>query len=73
MSGRELASHLRAKDPNRPILFMSGYDDLSGTEDPFADEMVVRKPFKLVELAAAVDHVLDRNGTKSPAQVPAAS
>ena len=37
---------------------MTGYDDLSGTDDPFAQEMVIKKPFKLVELAAAVERAL---------------
>ena len=39
-------------------LFMTGYDGLSGTEDPFAQEMVIKKPFKLVELAVAVERAL---------------
>jgi two-component system cell cycle sensor histidine kinase/response regulator CckA len=58
MNGRQLATRLRAADPRRAILFMTGYDDLSGTDDPFASEMVIKKPFKLVELAAAVERAL---------------
>jgi CheY-like chemotaxis protein len=58
MSGRQLATSIRAVKPQRAILFMSGYDDLSGIDDPFADEFVLRKPFKLVELAAAVERAL---------------
>jgi len=58
MNGRQLATRIRAADPGRAILFMTGYDDLSGTDDPFASEMVIKKPFKLVELAAAVERVL---------------
>ena len=60
MNGRQLATQIRAADPERPILFMTGYDDLSGSDDPFAQEMVIKKPFKLVELAAAVDQALHR-------------
>ena len=30
----------------------------SGRHDPFAKEMVIKKPFKLVELAAAVERAL---------------
>ena len=51
---------LGANDPERKILFMTGYDDLAGTDDPFANEMVIKKPFKLVELAAAVEHALGK-------------
>jgi signal transduction histidine kinase/ActR/RegA family two-component response regulator len=58
MNGRQLATRIRAADPERAILFMTGYDDLSGSDDPFANEMVIKKPFKLVELAAAVERAL---------------
>ena len=60
MNGRQLATRIRAADPERAILFMTGYDDLSGSDDPFAQEMVIKKPFKLVELAAAVERALAR-------------
>jgi CheY-like chemotaxis protein len=58
MNGRQLATRIRAAEPQQAILFMTGYDDLSGTDDPFAAELVLRKPFKLVELAAAVERAL---------------
>jgi signal transduction histidine kinase len=65
MNGRQLATRIRAADPGRAILFMTGYDDLSGTDDPFAQEMVIKKPFKLVELAAAVERALaTRDGNR---------
>jgi signal transduction histidine kinase/CheY-like chemotaxis protein len=60
MNGRQLATRIRAADPGRAILFTTGYDDLSGSDDPFAQEMVIKKPFKLVELAAAVERALGR-------------
>ena len=58
MNGRQLARRMRAADPGRAILFMTGYDDLSGSDDQFAREMVITKPFRLVELAAAVERAL---------------
>ncbi len=66
MNGRDLATRLRAEDPNQVIVFMSGYDDLSGTDDPFAEEMVIKKPFKLVELAAAVERALGEGHDTDP-------
>jgi CheY-like chemotaxis protein len=66
VNGRQLATRLRANDPERKILFMTGYDDLSGTDDPFANEMVIKKPFKLVELAAAVEHALGKRDRQQP-------
>jgi CheY-like chemotaxis protein len=58
MGGRQLATRIRAGDPGQAILFMTGFDDLSGSDDPFANEMVIKKPFRLVELAAAVEGAL---------------
>jgi CheY-like chemotaxis protein len=68
MNGRQLATRIRAIDPERALLFMTGYDDLSGSDDPFAQEMVIKKPFKLVELAAAVEQALRgrQGGEPSP-------
>jgi CheY-like chemotaxis protein len=66
MNGRQLATRIRAADPERAILFMTGYDDLSGSDDPFAQEMVLKKPFKLVELAAAVEQALSGRNGESP-------
>ena len=66
MNGRQLATRIRAADPGRAILFMTGYDDLSGTDDPFAQEMVIKKPFKLVELAAAVERALADTRWRTP-------
>jgi len=67
MNGRQLATRIRATDPERAILFMTGYDDLSGSDDPFAKEMVIKKPFKLVELAAAVERALAARDHRAPA------
>ena len=67
MNGRQLATRIRAADPGRAILFMTGYDDLSGSDDPFAQEMVIKKPFKLVELAAAVERALAIRDGERPA------
>jgi signal transduction histidine kinase len=67
MNGRQLATRIRAADPQRAILFMTGYDDLPGTEDPFAQEMVIKKPFKLVELATAVERALTIRDGERPA------
>ena len=68
MNGRQLATRIRAADPGRAILFTSGYDDLSGGDDPFAREMVIKKPFRLVELGAAVERALARRSDERPGQ-----
>jgi signal transduction histidine kinase/ActR/RegA family two-component response regulator len=66
MNGRQLATRIRAADPKRALLFMTGYDDLSGSDDPFAQETVIKKPFKLVELAAAVERALRGRNDAGP-------
>jgi signal transduction histidine kinase/CheY-like chemotaxis protein len=66
MNGRQLATRIRAADPQRAILFMTGYDDLSGSDDPFANEWVIKKPFKLVELATAVEQALSAPARDRP-------
>jgi len=68
MNGRQLATRIRADDPKRSLLFMTGYDDLSGSDDPFAQETVIKKPFKLVELGAAVERAL--SARKDPRPTP---
>jgi DNA-binding NtrC family response regulator len=65
MDGRRLATRIRASDPQQKILFMTRYDDLSGTDDPFTREML-KKPFKLVELAAAVERALGEDNREQP-------
>lgn len=65
MNGRQLATRIRTVEPGQPILFMTGYDDLSGTDDPFANEMVLRKPFRLVELTAAVKRALSPSNNEA--------
>jgi signal transduction histidine kinase/CheY-like chemotaxis protein len=67
MNGRQLATQIRAADPQRAIVFMTGYDDLSGTDDPFAQAMVIKKPFKLIELATAVERALTVRVGERPA------
>jgi signal transduction histidine kinase/CheY-like chemotaxis protein len=67
MNGRQMATRVRASDPALPILFMTGYDDLPGTDDPFANKAVIKKPFKLSELTAAVDQALAERGREQRA------
>jgi hypothetical protein len=38
---------------------MTGYDNLSGTGDHLTEEILVKKPFNLASLAAAVERALD--------------
>jgi two-component system cell cycle sensor histidine kinase/response regulator CckA len=61
MSGPELAVKLRAKRPELPVLYMSGYTDdvLSAHELAQDATAFLRKPFGNAELVAAVRTLLD--------------
>jgi CheY-like chemotaxis protein len=59
MSGVELATHAREIAPDMPVLFASGYADLQSFGEQLSEEVVVRKPYRLSDLAARVEAVVD--------------
>jgi CheY-like chemotaxis protein len=56
MSGEELIIRVRALVPALPCLLMTGHGDMA--EELSVDVVVLRKPFRASELAAAVREVL---------------
>lgn len=66
MSGVELACKTRESLPDLPILFASGYADLEMFGDQLNEEVVMKKPYRLAELAARL-HALA--GTQASANV----
>ncbi|QIK78256.1 response regulator [Sphingomonas piscis] len=52
MSGVTLAERAREIAPDMPIMFASGYADLGSFGEDLADEVVMKKPYRLAELAA---------------------
>jgi signal transduction histidine kinase len=58
-NGAEVAVAARSKYPGLPILFVSGYSDSSVLEAAVGDTTLLRKPFRPIELAAAVRSVLE--------------
>jgi PAS domain S-box-containing protein len=61
MSGHALASRLREKEPEIPIVFMSGYSDDALLGGEFADIRLLPKPFDAEQLLRAVRDELDRS------------
>jgi CheY-like chemotaxis protein len=61
MSGRDLALRLREKDPEIPILFMSGYTDDALLGGDFPTTRLLSKPFDAEQLLRAVREELDRS------------
>jgi signal transduction histidine kinase/ActR/RegA family two-component response regulator len=62
VDGVELARRARTLDPRLPILFSSGYADVQTFGDELSDETVLRKPFRIADVAARIQRVLDRSG-----------
>jgi nitrogen-specific signal transduction histidine kinase len=59
MNGVELSRRARRIAPSMPILFASGYADVDAFGPELADEAVLRKPFRIREVAARIHDLLD--------------
>ncbi len=61
MTGAELARRARARRPDLPIVFASGYADTAALEQVAGpDAPLLRKPFRVDELQVAVAAALRR-------------
>jgi signal transduction histidine kinase len=58
-NGAEVAADARKRNGNLRILFVSGYSDTSAIEKAVGKAALLKKPFRPVELAAAVRSALD--------------
>jgi PAS domain S-box-containing protein len=58
MNGAEVAERARRLRPGQRVLFASGYADTAAIEQAAGDAAVLRKPFRLTDLAAAVKGAL---------------
>jgi hypothetical protein len=46
--------------PGLRVLYVTGYADLSGMDHPTGDDPLIKKPFRLAELAAEVRAAMRR-------------
>ena len=60
MSGPQFAARVRDTHPELKVLFMSGYpaDEMDSADCPGSGEVLLNKPFKVVELAQALAQAL---------------
>jgi signal transduction histidine kinase/ActR/RegA family two-component response regulator len=58
MSGVDLARQVRALQPRLPILFASGYADVQTFGEELTDESVLKKPYRIAEVAARIADML---------------
>ena len=63
MSGVELAQRARLIAPDMGILFASGYADVRMFGEELSEETVLKKPFRVAEVAARVRQILDASAT----------
>jgi CheY-like chemotaxis protein len=61
MSGIELLERARAKRPEIRVVFITGYVDHARFGAKFADEIAVKKPFTMDQLAPAVRKALSQS------------
>jgi signal transduction histidine kinase/ActR/RegA family two-component response regulator len=59
MTGVELAVRARELFPRLPVLVATGYADMGAIEHAIGTHAVLRKPFQLAELSAAVNRVVN--------------
>jgi len=60
MTGAELMQRTRAMFPGLPMIIATGYADMKAIEQVIEDDVVLRKPFQLAELAVSVGQALER-------------
>ena len=60
MTGAELMQHARRAYPDVPMIIATGYADMRAIEEVIDEDLVLRKPFHLMELAASVERALER-------------
>jgi len=59
VNGVELARRVRAIDEKLPILFSSGYADVQTFGEELSDGTVLKKPFRMVDVANRIEATLD--------------
>jgi signal transduction histidine kinase/ActR/RegA family two-component response regulator len=69
LSGVELARRVRKRHPTLPVIFASGYADLQTFGSELSEERVLKKPYRIAEIAAHVGAVLrDAAGRRAEAE-----
>jgi signal transduction histidine kinase/ActR/RegA family two-component response regulator len=63
MTGVQLARQVRKLAPTLPIVFASGYADVQTFGEELADEILLKKPFRIADVAARISAALaDQSG-----------
>ncbi|GGX94589.1 response regulator [Massilia dura] len=70
MTGAELAGRARERFPGLPVIVATGYADMDAIRHAVGDVTILRKPFRIAELGAAVRKAL-RAAVATTARTPA--
>ena len=62
VNGAQVATQARRASPNLAVLLVTGYADALAINDLVTSEAVLRKPFKVTDLAIAVRRALEEAG-----------
>ena len=65
MNGVELAQRVRSARPELPILFASGYADLQMFGEELSHEVVLKKPYRIADLAGRLEAALSERRTNN--------
>jgi len=67
ITGAELMLHARSRYPGLPMIIVTGYADMKAIDVVLGDDILLRKPFQLAELATSVDQAFERQGRRDAA------
>jgi signal transduction histidine kinase len=66
MTGVEVARHIRSVGNAIPIIFSSGYADVQEFGEELSEEVVLKKPFRLTDIAARIEAALEPSIVHAP-------
>ncbi|MCA1854765.1 response regulator [Massilia oculi] len=65
ITGAELMQRARAVFPGIPMIIATGYADMQAIDEVLGEDILLRKPFQLAELARSVERALGRGGPQA--------
>jgi signal transduction histidine kinase/ActR/RegA family two-component response regulator len=71
ITGAELVQEARREFPGLPMIIATGYADMRAIEHVIGDDVVLRKPFQLAELASSVELALAALGARPASEAMA--
>jgi CheY-like chemotaxis protein len=67
LSGVDVARQVRSAGNAIPIVFCSGYADVQAFGEELSEELLLRKPFRLTDIASRIEAALDASSVRQVA------